>query len=236
MPDELLVAALRCGGKSFYLIITKSCKMAFAQSLKKSLFLCLLVFLCTQTYGQSRSKTRTPQKSTATENVATKKSTKRVDPRQPAFNNSTGTVYQRSSGAKLASDVRRHFGGMKYGGVNYLRNSRSSYKAIKGAGRVKNRAGKTVSYKFLILSDGKGDIGGVYIGTSDAPTTWNMTMTHGAANQNLARCKARYSSDSDRYRTCINNLVSKAISDCMLSSYGAADCAEQCWYNVSLCE
>ncbi|MCB0668222.1 MAG: hypothetical protein KDC80_20490 [Saprospiraceae bacterium] len=217
--------------------------MIFTKSLKKSLFICLLVLFSAITYGQSRSKARTSRQSTAKENVTTKEApasgeskTETVDPRQPAFGNSTGTVYQRNSQSKLASDVRRHFGSMKYGGVNYLRNSRSSYTAVKGAGKVAIKGGRAVSYKFLILSDGKGDIGGVYIGTSNAPTSWNMTMTHDAANQNLARCKKKFHPNSDRYKTCINNLVSKAISDCMLSSFGAADCADHCWYNESLCD
>ncbi len=192
--------------------------MNFIKGLSLPLLVCTLALVNVASYGQSGRQSRSKATSTSL---------------KPAAGNSMDYVYERSTQSKLSGDVRKHFGNMKYGGVSYLSNSRSNYKALKGQGTVRNKAGKALKYSYLILTDGKGDIGGFYLGTDNVASTFTVAMTHGQANDRLAACKRTLDPRSGGYARCVNQLAIDILTECLLSS--ATDCAANCWYNNGIC-
>jgi hypothetical protein len=211
--------------------------MNFTKGIYSLLLVCLLALTGGTSYGQAERQSATKErsavktsKSTNTSRTSGKTATTAV---KPAATNSTEYVYGRTQQSKLSSDVRKHFGNMKYGGVSYLSNSRSNYKALKGQGTVKNKAGKPLKYSYLILTDGKGDIGGFYLGTQNVASTFTVAMTHGEANDRLAECKRTLDPRSGGYARCVNQLAIDILTECLLSS--PADCAANCWYNNGIC-
>jgi hypothetical protein len=209
--------------------------MNFIKGISPRLLLCILVLIGGTSFGQSGRQSATKERSTlkTSKSTNTGRTNGKTTTLKPAATNSTDYVYGRTKQSKLSSDVSKHFGNMKYGGVSYLSNSRSNYKALKGQGTVKNKAGKALKYSYLILTDGKGDIGGFYLGTENVASTFTVAMTHGEANDRLAQCKRTLDPTSGGYARCVNQLAIDILTECLLSP--EADCAVNCWYNNGIC-
>jgi hypothetical protein len=210
--------------------------MNFIKVISVQLLVCILVLLGTASYGQSERQNAAKERSAGKTSKSTKTSRtngKVTTALNPASTTSTDYVYGRTKQSKLTSDVRKHFGNMKYGGVNYLSSSGSNYKALKGQGTVKNKTGRALKYSYLILADGKGDIGGFYLGTENVASSFTVAMTHGEANDRLAQCKRTLDPRSGGYARCVNQLAIDILTECLLSS--AADCPTNCWYNNGIC-
>jgi hypothetical protein len=210
--------------------------MNFIKGISSRLLVCILILTGVTSYGQSERQSATKGRSALKTSKST--NTSRTNGTtttavKPTATNSTDYVYGRTKQSKLSSDVSKHFGNMKYGGVSYLSNSHTNYKALKGQGTVKNKAGKALKYSYLILTDSKGDIGGFYLGTENVASTFTVAMTRGEANDRLAQCKRTLDPRSGGYARCINQLAIDILTECLLSP--EADCAVNCWYNNGIC-
>ena len=210
--------------------------MNFIKGFSSLLLVCILVFIGSTSYGQTERQSATKERSALKTSKST--NTGRTDGKTTTTSKAVATtsndyVYGRIQQSKLSSDVSKHFGNMKYGGVSYLSKSRSNYKALKGQGTVKTKAGKALKYSYLILADGKGDIGGFYLGTENVASTFTVAMTHGEANDRLAQCKRTLDPTSGGYARCVNQLAIDILTECLLSP--EADCAANCWYNNGIC-
>ena len=134
----------------------------------------------------------------------------------------------------FSDEIKQHFGDMTYREViipnNYGFNSRSSLKSTKGEGTVEGKNGRRVNYRYYMITDDQGEIGGFYLGTNQLNDTGPVRMTHDEANDRLNECKEMADED---YFLCVDALVDQIIAECDLTdSNDIEECTKHCWFNV----
>jgi hypothetical protein len=115
-------------------------------------------------------------------------------------------------------------------------NPKSSLKSIKGEGTVEDKSGKRVNYRYYMITDDKGEIGGSYLGTNQLNTTGPVRLSKEGTLIVLSICKAI--GDEKRRGKCIRDLYAQVLVDCLRLDKefdSEEDCAEHCWYRGGKC-
>jgi len=138
-------------------------------------------------------------------------------------------------------DIKKHFGDMRYREViipnNTDFNPKSDLQSIKSQGTVKDKLSKPINYRWYIIADNKGEIGGFYLGTDKMNSINPVKMSREEAKRRLAHCKedVPITDDDKEFKQCIDLLVGQILDDCFMKGATADGCAEHCWYNDFNC-